>query len=123
MQVLLAVAPSVTEEVLASQFTQELSSEAPGVVRYLPAPHATQAPCVGAPEVGRYLPAPHATHEVSPVTILYFPATQAVHGPPFDPENPMLQRQLVETLLPLGDSEFPGQLWQVEDAVAPTFGE
>jgi len=123
MQVLLAVAPSVTEEVLASQFTQELSSEAPGVVRYLPAPHATQAPCVVAPEVGRYLPAPHATHEVSPVTILYFPATQAVHGPPFDPVKPRLQIQATKAILPPGDSEFAGQLWQVEDAVAPTSGE
>ena len=123
MQVLLAVAPSVTEAVLASQFTQELSSEAPGVVRYLPAPHATQAPCVVAPEVVRYLPALQSRHMEAPVIILYFPAAHAAHGPPFDPENPTLQRQLVETLLPLGDSEFPGQLWQVEDAVAPTSGE
>ena len=108
---------------LGLQLVQVVATEAPTAQEYVPTPQSTQAPCAVAPVVVRYLPAPHATHEVSPVTILYFPATQAVHGPPFDPENPTLQRQLVETLLPLGDSEFPGQLWQVEDAVAPTSGE
>ena len=123
MQVLLAVAPSVTEEVLASQFTQELSSEAPGVVRYLPAPQSLQAPCVVAPEVVRYLPALQSRHMEAPVIILYFPAAHAAHDTPLSPMYPRLQRQLLETLLPLGDCEFPGQSSQVEDAVAPTASE
>ncbi len=123
MQVLLAAAPSVTEEVLASQFTQELSSEAPGVVRYLPAPQLRQALAAVAPVVVRYFPAPHATHEVSSVKILYFPSTQAVHGPPFDPENPMLQIQATKAILPPGDTEPDGQLVQVPTPVAPTTAE
>jgi len=105
------------------QFTQELSSEAPSDVRYLPALQSLQALATVAPVVVRYLPAPHSAHEVEPGILLYFPATQAVHGPPSDPENPELQRQLVETLLPLRDCEFTVQFPQLEDAVAPTVVE
>ena len=85
--------------------------------------HATQELATVAPVVVRYLPAPHSAHEVEPGILLYFPATQAVHGPQSDPENPELQRQLVETLLPLRDCEFTVQFPQLEDAVAPTVVE
>ena len=96
-----------------------LAKEAPNVVEYFPALHSKQAPADVAPVFVRYLPATHSTHEAEPGILLYFPATQAVHGPPSDPENPELQRQLVETLLPLGDCEFTVQFPQLYDAVAP----
>ena len=108
---------------LGLQLVQVVATEAPSAEEYLPASHATQELSVAAPVVVRYLPAPHATHEVSPVTILYFPATQAVHGPPFDPVNPGLQRQLIWTLLPLGDCEFTVQFAQLYDAIAPAIVE
>jgi hypothetical protein len=48
---------------------------------------------------------------------LYDPAAHAEHSPPFAPVNPWLQRHILETLLPLGESEFDEQLAQVDDAV------
>jgi hypothetical protein len=98
---------------------QVVSTEAPTTEEYVPTPQFTQSPCAVAPVFVRYLPATHSTHEAEPGILLYFPATQAVHGPPSDPENPELQRQLVETLLPLGDCEFTVQFPQLYDAVAP----
>ena len=55
-----------------------------------------------------------------PVVPLYDPAVHAVHAPPFGPVCPGLHRQFVETLLPPGDCEFPGQFRQVLDDVAPS---
>jgi hypothetical protein len=85
--------------------------------------HATQELSVAAPVVVRYLPAPQSMHEAEPIISLYSPASQAVHGPPFDPVNPGLQRQLIWTLLPLGDCEFTVQFAQLYDAIAPAIVE
>ena len=56
-----------------------------------------------------YLASTHASQAALPVTALYVPATQAVHGPPFGPVNPTLQVQEVSELLPLGDVLDAGQ--------------
>ena len=40
---------------------------------------------------------------------LYDPAVHAEHAPPFAPANPGLHRHMLETLLPLRESEFAGQ--------------
>ena len=50
---------------------------------------------------------------------LYDPAVHAEHTPPFAPVNPWLQRHMLETLLPLGESEFAGQAKQELDTIAP----
>ena len=54
-------------------------------------------------------------HRAVPVTILYFPATQAAHTPPFGPVKPRLQVQAVRATLVLGELEFAGHA--VHDAV------
>ena len=93
MQVLAAVAPVVAEYLPASQPMQALAVVAPTVGEYVPAPQLMQVLAVVAPTVGEYVPAPQSVHAAAPVTILYFPATHAVHVPPFGPEYPRLQRQ------------------------------
>ena len=40
-------------------------------------------------------------HRLVPVTFLYFPPTHAVQGPPFGPVYPVLQVQLVSSVLPI----------------------
>jgi hypothetical protein len=52
-------------------------------------------------------------HSELPTLDVYFPALQMTHVPPFGPENPALQRQLVSAGLTLGACEFDGQFWQV----------
>jgi hypothetical protein len=54
-----------------------------------------------------------------PVDVLYFPATHAVHGPPFGPVDPMLQVQLVKAALPAGETEFDGQAVHDAPEVCP----
>jgi hypothetical protein len=62
-------------------------------------------------------------HPPLPVTILYFPAAQAEHVPPFGPVNPRLQTQLLNAVEPLTDCELLGQSLQVLLAEAPTVVE
>jgi len=50
---------------------------------------------------------------------LYFPATQAVHGPPFGPVNPALQAVDTQAVAPLGEVEPAGH---VMHALAPAAG-
>jgi hypothetical protein len=69
------------------------------------------------------MPAPQSVHAAEPMPLLYVPATHAEQDPPSDPVNPRLQRQLVERMLPMADTEFDEQLAQVEDAVAPVVAE
>ena len=61
-----------------------------------------------------------SVHALLPVTILYFPAVQAVHGPPLGPVYPRVQTHATTALLPTGETKFAGQAVQLEDAVAPT---
>ena len=51
-------------------------------------------------------PVGHVLHAALPVVVLYFPATQAVHGPPSGPVNPALQDAETQALtaeLPPGE--------------------
>jgi hypothetical protein len=52
-------------------------------------------------------PPEHVT--VAAVTDWYLPAAHTAHGPPFWPEYPVLQVQLVKAALPAGELEFDGQ--------------
>jgi hypothetical protein len=77
-----------------------------------------------APRVSEYVPAPQSVHVAVPVSILYFPATQAVHGPPLGPVCPRAQRQAETAVCPVADvTEFAGHAEQVEPAVAPRVTE
>jgi hypothetical protein len=120
VQVLDPVAPTTAEYELAPQLMHVLAKEAPIVVEYLPAPQSMQELATVAPVISRYLPAPQSVHATSPVIILYFPAAQAPHGPPFDPVNPILQIHATNAILPTGDTESDGQFVQVSAPVAPT---
>jgi ABC-type cobalt transport system substrate-binding protein len=78
---------------------------------------------VVAPTVGRYVPAEQLKHPIEPLTSLYFPATQAVHVPPFTPVNPALHVQAAITELDASELEFAGQDTHTAEAVAPTATE
>ena len=78
---------------------QSVHTEAP-IVEYLPTTQLMHAVASVAPVFVRNLPASQSRHMEAPVTILYFPATHAAHDTPLAPMNPMLQRQLVERLVP-----------------------
>jgi hypothetical protein len=53
--------------------------------------HATHAVAFVAFVIVEYVPAAQSVHAVLPITVLYFPGTQATHGPPSGPVNPALQ--------------------------------
>jgi hypothetical protein len=53
--------------------------------------HATHAVAFDAFVIVEYVPAAQSVHAVLPIAVLYFPGTQAVHGPPSGPVNPALQ--------------------------------
>ena len=56
--------------------------------------HATQVTADVAPVAVEYFAAAQSAHVALPVTVLYLPATQAVHGPdPSGPEKPTLHVQ------------------------------
>jgi hypothetical protein len=48
-----------------------------------------------------YLLSAQLVHAAEPGTVLYFPATHAVHVPPLGPVNPRLQRQLSSAVAPV----------------------
>jgi ABC-type cobalt transport system substrate-binding protein len=73
-----------------------------------------------APTVVEYVPDPQSVHTADPVNVLYFPATHAVHVPPFGPVEPALQVQFVKAWLPVGELEADGQATHVELASAAT---
>jgi hypothetical protein len=56
-----------------------------------------------------YKSTPQNVQATEPAVSLYDPAVHAKHSPPFAPVNPGLQRHVLESLLPLGESEFAGQ--------------
>ena len=85
--------------------------------------HPIQAPAAVAPVVSRYVPAEQSEHTAEPLTVLYLPATQAVHVPPFAPVYPILQAHAAPAELELGAFVFAGQATQVEDALAPAVPE
>jgi len=67
-----------------------------------------------------YFPAPQSIQLLLPALVLYFPATQAVHGPPFAPVYPALHKHVE---LPAADCEFWTQFWQTVELVAPVTSE
>jgi hypothetical protein len=103
----------------AGQKRQKTSEFAPIVGEYLPAGQEMQASAVDAPVVVKNLPTLQSVHPTLPVTILYFPAVQAEHVPPFGPVNPRLQTQLLNAVEPLSDCELLGQSLQVLLPEAP----
>ena len=76
-----------------------------------------------APRVTENVPAPQSVHVALPVTVLYFPATQAVHATPSGPEYPVLQTQLSMLVLAVEEFVFEGHAEQVEPVVAPRVPE
>ena len=70
-----------------------------------PGGHAKQ---VDEPFVSEYVPLSQTLQTASPLTFLYLPALHAVQAPPFLPEYPTLQVQLVFDTLPRGAFEFSG---------------
>jgi hypothetical protein len=73
-----------------------------------------------APTAVEYVPAPQFVHAADPVDDLYFPATQAEHGPAFAPVDPALQVQFVKAELPASELEFDGQSLHVMLDETPT---
>ncbi len=68
------------------------------------------------PIVVEYVPATQSEQVAVPVDSLYFPATHAVHGPPFVPIDPALH---VQFALPTDELEFNGQSLHVMLDEAP----
>ena len=69
----------------------------------VPAGHETHALALLALVTPEYVPARQFVHTALPVAILYFPATQAVHGPPFGPVKPTLHVQAARAALEIGE--------------------
>ncbi len=97
-QVVLSIAIAVAEYWQARHLMQVLTAVAPCVPEYLPAPQFVQVLATVAPTVPEYVLAPQSVHMAEPVSVLYFPATQAVHVALFVPEYPRLQRQAVASV-------------------------
>ena len=95
---------------------QVLTAVAPCVPEYLPAPQFVQVLATVAPPVPEYLPVPQSVHMAEPVSVLYFPNTQAVHVPPSCPEYPVLQKQKADAIV---DCVYIGQVIQVLPPMAP----
>jgi hypothetical protein len=69
----------------------------------------------------QYVPATQSVQAADPVDVLYFPATHAVHGPPFDPVDPALQVQFVKAALRAGEVELVGQTLHMSDPVTALY--
>jgi hypothetical protein len=66
--------------------------------------HATHVAATVAATIVEYVAAAQSAHNALPVAILYWPATQAVHGGvPLGPVKPSLQMHCVTLLLALGE--------------------
>ena len=53
--------------------------------------HARHVVAFVAPVAVEYVPVKQSVHAALPALVLYFPATQAAHGPPSGPVDPALQ--------------------------------
>jgi hypothetical protein len=85
----------------------------------VPAGHETHALALLALVTPEYVPARQFVHTALPVAILYVPATQAVHGPPFGPVKPTLHVQAARAALEIGEYELAGHARHVAEAEAP----
>ena len=70
--------------------------------------HPMHVVAIVAPTVVEYVAAAQSVHTALPVAILYLPATQAVHEPPFGPVKPMLHVQAARAELEIGELELVG---------------
>ncbi len=75
--------------------------------------HARQVASTVAATAVEYFATAQSRHTVVPVAILYFPATHAVHVPPFGPVKPRLQTQAVRITLVAGELEPSGHVKHV----------
>ena len=66
-----------------------------------------------APVAAELFPAPQSEHTAAPVEDLYLPGVHCVHGPPFGPDAPALQMQLLTDPLLAGELELAGQAVQL----------
>ncbi len=78
-----------------------------------------QNPALEAPTNVWYVPEKQLLHVKNPVMSLYFPATHAVHVPPFGPVKPMLHVQAARAELEIGELELVGHARQAVATVAP----
>jgi len=78
---------------------------------------------VVAPTAVKYFPDTQLMQEALPRSVLYVPAMHFVQVPPFGPLDPSSQMQSLCTTLPAAVLEFPGQVWQTADVLAPTAAE
>ena len=77
--------------------------------------HARQVADAVAAVVVEYVPDPQSVHAAAPVTVLYFPASHAAHGPPLGPVYPALQSGTIHAaldVLPTGEVEPTGHAEQ-----------
>lgn len=72
--------------------------------------HVRQVAAAVAALTVEYFAAAQSMHADVPVNILYFPATHAVHVPPFGPVKPRLQMHSVKAKLVPGELEAPGHV-------------
>jgi len=71
--------------------------------------HETQVDATVARVLVEKVPAKQSVHAALPLLVLYFPATQPLHGPPFGPEKPAQHVQAAAAELPLGELEYAVQ--------------
>ncbi len=91
IQLVFEVAPVLGVAMFTGQATQVEIDTAPIADEYLPTAQFRQVVLEAAATVSEYLPAAQSVQTAEPVTVLYFPATQAVHGPPSGPVVPAAQ--------------------------------
>jgi hypothetical protein len=85
--------------------------------------HATQVVTTVAATAVEYVPTRQSVQVALPVIVLYLPATQTVHVPPFGPVKPRLHVQAARAELAVGELELVGQARQVVATVALTVVE
>ena len=73
-----------------------------------PAAHFAHVVLLSAATLVEYVPIEQFVQYALPFVVLYVPAGQATHGPPFGPVYPVLHRQFVMSPLRSGAAEFAG---------------
>ncbi len=73
-----------------------------------------------APNDADHVPSRQSVQKAGPDAILYFPAKQFTHVPPFGPVDPALQVQPTKAEAPAPEFEFVGHALHVDSANAPT---
>ena len=79
--------------------------------------HKSHVEIAEAPIAVEYFPTPQSLQLFDPAVSLYFPATHAVHVPPFFPDVPRLQVHEDKIELPVGAFEFAGHARHTPDPI------